>query len=101
VRANGLEKQIILLWSTSAAPASPSVKHADATLQPRRRGLRSQGARHASDTHRAKFVTLYHRALAAAIAMSIRMVGLGHLYGANANFIDAAKLDHFIHEMVK
>jgi hypothetical protein len=33
--------------------------------------------------------------------MSIRMVGLGHLYGANANFIDAAKLDHFIHEMVK
>lgn len=55
------------------------------------------------DARCAEFVTLCHRALAAATATSIHMDGPGQFYitGPNAKFIDAAMLDRFVHEMVK
>ena len=55
------------------------------------------------DTRCSEFVTLCHRALAAATATSIHMDGPGQFYitGANAKFIDTAMLDRFVHEMVK
>ena len=57
----------------------------------------------AGDARCSEFVTLCHRALAAATATSIHMDGPGQFYitGANAKFIDAAMLDRFVHEMVK
>jgi len=50
-----------------------------------------------------EFVTLGHRALAAATATSIHMDGPGQFYitGPNAKFMDIALLDRFVHEMVK
>ena len=55
------------------------------------------------DARCSEFVTLCHRALAAATATSIHMDGPGQFYitGANAKFIDTAMLDRFVHEMVK
>ncbi len=55
------------------------------------------------DARCAEFVTLGHRALAAATATSIHMDGPGQFYitGPNAKFIDIALLDRFVHEMVK
>jgi predicted NBD/HSP70 family sugar kinase len=49
------------------------------------------------------FVTLCHRALAAATATSIHMDGPGQFYitGPNAKFIEIPLLDRFVHEMVK
>ena len=49
------------------------------------------------------FVTMCHRALAAATATSIHMDGPGQFYitGHNAKFIDIGMLDRFVHEMVK
>ena len=57
----------------------------------------------AGDARCAEFVTLAHRALAAATATSIHMDGPGQFYitGPNAKFIDIALLDRFVHEMVK
>lgn len=57
----------------------------------------------AGDARCAEFVTLCHRALAAATATSIHMEGPGQFYitGANAKFIDAGLLDRLVHEMVK
>jgi predicted NBD/HSP70 family sugar kinase len=55
------------------------------------------------DARCSEFVTLAHRALAAATATSIHMDGPGQFYitGPNAKFIDIALLDRFVHEMVK
>lgn len=55
------------------------------------------------DSRCTEFVTLCHRALAAATATSIHMDGPGQFYitGVNAKFIDAGVLDRFVHEMVK
>jgi predicted NBD/HSP70 family sugar kinase len=55
------------------------------------------------DSRCSEFVTLCHRALAAATATSIHMDGPGQFYitGCNAQFIDIALLDRFVHEMVK
>jgi predicted NBD/HSP70 family sugar kinase len=55
------------------------------------------------DARCSEFVTLGHRALAAATATSIHMDGPGQFYitGPNAKFIDIALLDRFVHEMVK
>jgi len=55
------------------------------------------------DSRCSEFVTLCHRALAAATATSIHMDGPGQFYitGCNAKFIDIALLDRFVHEMVK
>jgi glucokinase len=55
------------------------------------------------DSRCADFVTMCHRALAAATATSIHMDGPGQFYitGPNAKFIDIALLDRFVHEMVK
>lgn len=55
------------------------------------------------DARCSEFVTLCHRALAAATATSIHMDGPGQFYitGRNAKFIDIALLDRFVHEMVK
>ena len=55
------------------------------------------------DTRCSEFVTLCHRALAAATATCIHMDGAGQFYitGHNAKFIDIALLDRFVHEMVK
>ena len=55
------------------------------------------------DTRCAEFVTLCHRALAAATATSIHMEGPGQFYvtGPNAKFIDVGLLDRIVHEMVK
>ncbi len=55
------------------------------------------------DARCSEFVTLCHRALAAATATSIHMDGPGQFYitGPNAKFIDIALLDRFVHEMVK
>ena len=55
------------------------------------------------DARCSEFVTLCHRALAAATATSIHMDGPGQFYitGPNAKFIDLAMLDRFVHEMVK
>jgi predicted NBD/HSP70 family sugar kinase len=57
----------------------------------------------AGDTRCSEFVTLCHRALAAATATGIHMDGPGQFYitGRNAKFIDIALLDRFVHEMVK
>jgi glucokinase len=57
----------------------------------------------AGDARCSEFVTLCHRALAAATATSIHMDGPGQFYvtGPNARFIDIAMLDRFVHEMVK
>jgi glucokinase len=57
----------------------------------------------AGDTRCSEFVTLCHRALAAATATSIHMDGPGQFYvtGRNAKFIDIGLLDRFVHEMVK
>jgi len=58
---------------------------------------------HTGDARCSEFVTLAHRALAAATATSIHMDGPGQFYitGPNAKFIDIALLDRFVHEMVK
>jgi glucokinase len=55
------------------------------------------------DSRCADFVTMCHRALAAATATSIHMDGPGQFYitGPNAKFMDIALLDRFVHEMVK
>jgi glucokinase len=55
------------------------------------------------DTRCSEFVTMCHRALAAATATSIHMDGPGQFYitGHNATFIDIALLDRYVHEMVK
>jgi predicted NBD/HSP70 family sugar kinase len=50
-----------------------------------------------------EFVTLYHRALAAATATSIHLEGPGAFFvtGPEVRFIDTRMLDQFLHEMVK
>src|SRR5215467_6088660 len=55
------------------------------------------------DARCAEFVTMCHRALAAATATSIHMEGPGQFYitGPNAKFIDADLVDRFVHEMVR
>ena len=55
------------------------------------------------DTRCSEFVTLCHRALAAATATSIHMEGPGQFYitGANTKFVDVGLLDRLVHEMVK
>src|ERR1700720_1161265 len=55
------------------------------------------------DARCSEFVTLCHRALAAATATSIHMDGPGQFYitGPNAKFIDIGLLDRFVREMVK
>ena len=55
------------------------------------------------DARCSEFVTLGHRALAAATATSIHMDGPGQFYitGPNAKFMDIALLDRLVHEMVK
>ncbi|HLG99181.1 MAG TPA: ROK family protein [Bryobacteraceae bacterium] len=49
------------------------------------------------------FVELWHRALAAATASSIHMVGPGKFFisGFNAKHVDLALLNQYLHEMVK
>lgn len=51
----------------------------------------------------ADFVTLWHRALAAATATSIHLEGPGKFFitGPNARFVDAKLLDNMLHGMVK
>src|ERR1700726_2783541 len=53
------------------------------------------------DARCSDFVTLCHRALAAATATSIHMDGPGQFYitGPNAKLMDIALLDRFVHEM--
>ncbi len=55
------------------------------------------------DARCAEFVTLCHRALAAATATSIHMAGPGQFFltGPNAKFIDLGMLGRAVHEMVK
>ena len=55
------------------------------------------------DARCSEFVTMCHRALAAATATSIHMDGPGQFYltGHNSKFIDIALLDRYVHEMVK
>jgi glucokinase len=55
------------------------------------------------DARCSEFLTLCHRALAAATATSIHMDGPGQFYitGPNAKFIDIGLLDRYVHEMVK
>ena len=57
----------------------------------------------AGDTRCSEFVTLCHRALAAATATSIHMEGPGQFYitGPNSKFIDTGLLERNVHEMVK
>ena len=57
----------------------------------------------AGDPRCSEFLSLCHRALAAATATSIHMDGPGHFYitGPNAKFIDIGLLDRTVHEMVK
>ena len=57
----------------------------------------------AGDERCAEFVTLWHRALAAATATSVHLDGPGKFFitGPNARFIDLATLDGVLHEMVK
>jgi len=57
----------------------------------------------AGDTRCAEFVTLCHRALAAATATSIHMSGPGMFFitGPETKFIDIGLLDRLVHEMVK
>ena len=55
------------------------------------------------DSRCSEFLTLCHRALAAATATSIHMDGPGQFYitGPNGKFIDIGLLDRYVHEMVK
>jgi predicted NBD/HSP70 family sugar kinase len=55
------------------------------------------------DARCAEFVTLCHRALAAATATNIHMEGPGMFFvtGPDVKFIDIALLDRLVHEMVK
>jgi glucokinase len=55
------------------------------------------------DPRCSEFLSLCHRALAAATATSIHMEGPGHFYitGPNSKFIDIGLLDRTVHEMVK
>ena len=55
------------------------------------------------DARCAEFVTLCHRALAAATATSIHMEGPGTFFitGSDIKFIDIGLLDRLVHEMVK
>jgi len=57
----------------------------------------------AGDARCSEFVTLCHRALAAATATSIHMEGPGMFFitGLDVKFIDIALLDRLLHEMVK
>jgi predicted NBD/HSP70 family sugar kinase len=57
----------------------------------------------AGDPRCAEFVTLCHRALAAATATSIHMEGPGTFFitGLETKFIDTGLLDRLVHEMVK
>ncbi len=57
----------------------------------------------AGDPRCAEFVTLCHRALAAATATSIHMSGPGMFFitGLDTKFIDTGLLDRLVHEMVK
>jgi len=57
----------------------------------------------AGDARCAEFVTLCHRALAAATATSIHMSGPGMFFitGPETKFIDIGLLDRLVHEMVK
>ncbi|HEV2195704.1 MAG TPA: ROK family protein [Candidatus Acidoferrum sp.] len=57
----------------------------------------------AGDARCAEFVTLCHRALAAATATSIHMSGPGTFFitGPDTTFIDTNLLDRLVHEMVK
>jgi len=57
----------------------------------------------AGDQRCVEFVSLCHRALAAATATSIHMDGPGTFYltGPNAKWIDVGVLDRLVHEMVK
>jgi glucokinase len=57
----------------------------------------------AGDARCADFVTLCHRALAAATATSIHMEGPGMFFitGPDVKFIDIGLLDRLVHEMVK
>jgi glucokinase len=57
----------------------------------------------AGDTRCAEFVTLCHRALAAATATSIHMEGPGTFFitGPDTKYIDTGLLDRLVHEMVK
>ena len=57
----------------------------------------------AGDARCAEFVTLCHRALAAATATSIHMSGSGTFFitGPDTTFIDTGLLDRLVHEMVK
>jgi predicted NBD/HSP70 family sugar kinase len=57
----------------------------------------------AGDTRCSEFVTLCHRALAAATATSIHMEGPGAFFitGPEVKFIDIGLLDRYVHEMVK
>jgi glucokinase len=55
------------------------------------------------DERCAKFVRLWHRALAAATANSIHMEGPGRFYytGFNVRFLDMKLLQHYLQQMVK
>lgn len=57
----------------------------------------------AGDVRCSEFVTLCHRALAAATATSIHMSGPGTFFitGPDTTFIDTGLLDRLVHEMVK
>jgi glucokinase len=57
----------------------------------------------AGDARCAEFVTLCHRALAAATATNIHMEGPGMFFvtGPDVKFIDISLLDRLLHEMVK
>jgi glucokinase len=57
----------------------------------------------AGDRRCADFVTLWHRALAAATATSIAMEGPGKflLTGPSSQFVEVRRLDIYVHEMVK
>src|SRR2546429_5304116 len=57
----------------------------------------------AGDARCAEFVTLCHRALAAATATNIHMEGPGMFFvtGPEVKFIDIGLLDRLVHEMVK
>ena len=57
----------------------------------------------AGDARCAEYVTLCHRALAAATATSIHMEGPGTFFitGPETKFIDTGLLDRLVHEMVK
>jgi len=57
----------------------------------------------AGDARCAEFVSLWHRALAAAAASNVHMEGPGKFFitGPNAKFVDVGMLDRILHEMVK